>query len=99
MNSERLGDNFADSHAGIQGREGVLKDHLHLAPLGPKFVSAKGEQVAAFETNFAAVGFDEAEEHAGQRCFAAAAFSYDGEGFAARNRKTNTVHGGKPPAF
>jgi len=99
MNGKRLGNDFANPHAGIQGSEGVLKNHLHLAALGAKFVSAKGEQVAAFETNFAAVRFDETEKHARKSGLTAAAFADNGEGLAAGDGKTNTVHGGKPRAF
>jgi hypothetical protein len=61
VNRERLGNDFANAHAGIQGGERVLKDHLHLASLSAECFAGELQEIVALEKDCAAVGFDQAE--------------------------------------
>jgi len=98
MDGEGFGDDFADAHAGIEGGERILKNHLHGPALGTEAGRREREKVAAFEEEFAGVGFDEAEDHAGESGLAAAGLANDGEGFAGEDGKGDVVHGGEARA-
>jgi hypothetical protein len=99
MNRERFGDDFADAHSRVQRSERILEDHLHLAALRAQGSSGEMQKVLAFEKNGAVIGLDQAEEHAGQGGFAAAAFADDGEGFAGFDEETDVVNGDEAVAF
>src|SRR6266699_2282468 len=73
MNGERFGNDFAHPHTRIERGERILKHHLHLAALRAQFSSAQRDKIAPLETDFAAVGLDQPQEHAGQRCLSATA--------------------------
>ena len=99
VDCQRFGDNFANAHAGIQGSEGILKNHLHLAALGAEFVAGEFKEVAAFKENGPAIGFDETNDHARESGFAATAFADDGEGFAGGDIEAHVVDGDKAVGF
>jgi hypothetical protein len=99
VNCQRLRNDFADAHAGIQGSEGVLEDHLHLAALRAQGFTGEMQEIVAFEKYCTVVGFDEAKEHAGEGGFAAAAFADDGEGFAGLNEEAYVVNGDEAISF
>jgi hypothetical protein len=99
VNCQRLRNDFADAHAGIQGSERVLEDHLHLTALRAQGFSGEMQEIDAFKKNCTVVGFDEAKEHAGESGFAAAAFADDGEGFAGLNKEAHVVNGDEEISF
>ena len=67
---------------GFSEAYGILKNHLHLAPFRTQGFIRKSEEIAALEKNVAAVGFDQAQQHARQRSLAAAAFTDNRKRFA-----------------
>jgi hypothetical protein len=95
VNRQRLGDDFADTRARIQGSERVLENHLHLAALRAQGFAREMPEFVAFEKNCAMIGFDQAEKHAGERGFAAAAFADDRKRLARGNLKADAIDGGK----
>jgi hypothetical protein len=95
VDSQGLGHDFANTHAGIERGERVLKDHLHLAALGAQSLAGQGQHIVTFEENFPFVGFDQAKEDPRERCLSAAAFADDGECFTWGNLKAHVVHSGK----
>jgi len=42
---QRLADNVTDAHPWIQGRIGVLEDHLHVLPEAEQFISARSPRL------------------------------------------------------
>ena len=86
---QRLADDVADRHAGIQGRVGILKDDLHFLPvLGNVF---RGD-VNALVDHFAAGGLVQVQKAPTHGGFAAAAFPYQTQRFARVDGKADAVH-------
>src|SRR5438876_179821 len=50
IDDERLGDDGADAHAGIERGVWVLEDRLHRAPIAPAVFSPQSEDVGSVET-------------------------------------------------
>ena len=46
VDAQRLGQDLVDRHARIEGRERVLEDELHGAPIGLEVVALEREHVA-----------------------------------------------------
>ena len=67
---------------GVEGGEGVLKDHLHAASQLLELGAVKTGQVHAVNRHRAAGGVHEAHDAAAQRGFSAARLPYDAENLA-----------------
>ena len=68
---ERLGDDVADRHPGIERGEGILEDHLEMLALLAQALAAQPGELDAVEDHPARGGRGELGEHAGERRFAA----------------------------
>jgi hypothetical protein len=99
VNRQRFGDDFADAHSRVQRSERILEDHLHLATLRAQGFSGEVQEVVAFEKNCAVIGLDEAEKHASEGSFAAAAFAHDGKGFAGLDKEAYVINGDEAVSF
>ena len=83
VDSEGFGEDVADAHARVEGREGILKDDLHAATYAAEVAGFEGEEVDGIVGDLAGGGLDEAEEHAGDGGFSRAGLADEAEGFAA----------------
>ena len=72
MNDQRFGDDVFDAKAGIERREGILKDDLHIAAQTAHFAWTSREQVAVFETDAARCGLDQAQDQPSEGALARA---------------------------
>jgi hypothetical protein len=59
VDRKRFGDDSAHTHSGIEGREGVLENHLQLAALYAKLFAIEGSQILSSETDLAGIRFDQ----------------------------------------
>ena len=75
VDGEGFFDDGTDLHAGVEGADGVLEDHLQVFPEGAEVALAEGEDLAVVVEGLAAGGAEEFEEGAGDGGFAAAAFT------------------------
>ena len=86
---QRLADDVADRHAGIQGRVGILKDDLHFpAELG----NVLRRNRHALVDHLTAGGLVQVQETPAHGGLAAAAFAHQTEGFARVDGEANAVH-------
>ena len=82
VGAQRLGNDAADAHAGIERCQRVLEDHLDVFALEPHGFGRQADQLFAVKQNAAGAGFDQADNGAGKGGFAAAGFADHAEGFA-----------------
>ena len=80
MDADRFAHERADRHPGVQGRERVLKDELHLAAKPAERGARRGADRLALDAHVARGGRDQARERPCQRGLAAARFADDREG-------------------
>jgi hypothetical protein len=99
VNCQRFSSDFTDAHTGIQGSERILEDHLHLAALRTQSFSGEMPEVVAFEKNCAVVGLHQAEKHASEGSFAAAALADNGKGFARLDEEAYVINGDEAVTF
>jgi len=66
-NTDRLCNNIADAHAGVQGRERILKDDLHLLADREHLPCIIGCDVLPIIQNLAACRFNQAQDGTPQR--------------------------------
>ena len=106
MGLQRLGDDVAHGHAGVERRQRVLENHLDVFALQAHGLAAQAQQFAAFKHNAAGTGFHQADDGARQGGFAAAGFAHDAQGFAGGQLERHIVYGfeggrflPKPSAF
>src|SRR5262249_27621299 len=92
----RLGQDVANRLPWVQRGVRILKHDLHFAALGAKGARGKGSQVFAFETDFAAIGLDEAQGQPAESGLAAPRFADDAEGLAAEHRQRAAMRGMTP---
>ena len=85
VDARRLSDQLAHAHAGVEGGERVLEDHLP--------VEARGRAGAAFVQDLSARGLHEPCDHAAERGLPAAGFAHDAQHLAAREREAHAIDG------
>src|SRR5450759_2576804 len=93
VDGKRLADDIAGGHARIEGSERVLEDDLHRTPVRTQLGLAEMGDIAAVEADAATGRFDQAQDAACHRRFAAAGFSYHAQRFADPQLETHAVHG------
>src|SRR3954452_2334978 len=74
MNGKRLANDIARGHARVERSKRVLKDDLHRTPVRTQFALAEVSDLLAVEPDAAAGGFDQSQDAARHRGFAAAGF-------------------------
>ena len=92
VNVQRLADDVLDGHARIQRAERVLENHLEFPPPRAQLGAVHAREIFAAEKNLARRRLHQAQDGAGQRGFAAAAFADEAERFARRDGETHAVH-------
>jgi hypothetical protein len=97
VHEERLAHDVEQRLPGIERREGVLEDHLHLAPEWPQASPGQGGDVdhlpvPAPEEDLARGGRDRAQDAAGCRRLAAAALADEGERLSPPEIEAHVVH-------
>src|SRR5262249_21523383 len=88
---QRLADDVARRHARIERRERILKNDLHLAPVGAQLPLGKMRDVPPGDPDRAGGRLDQAQHGPGESRLAAAAFADEPESLAARNREAHAV--------
>jgi hypothetical protein len=106
VNIECFADDLLDGQAGVKGTGGVLKDHLEMSTLLPQRLALEGQKIMTVESNPACDGFDEPDDRAAKRGFAATALSYQPQGFTGRHLEVDAINGfdelnrfSKPPTL
>ena len=83
----------ADRHARVQGRVGVLEDHLHLAAHAAQVAAAQLGQLCAAEVDAAGGGLVELEDGAAGGGLAAAGLADEAQGLARLDVDVDAVDG------
>ncbi len=91
VDRQRLADNGRDFVARIEGTERILEDDLHVAPAPAHLAVRQGKDVFALEDDGAAGGFNQPQQGARQRGFAAAGLADDAQHLAALERKAHAI--------
>jgi hypothetical protein len=68
---QRLGDDVAHRHAGVQARIGVLEDDLHVPAHDKHLLAVVAEYVLAIDEDLTLRRFQKAQDEAGERALAA----------------------------
>ena len=92
VHAERLGQDLADGHPGVERAVGVLEDHLDPAPEGPEGGLVERREVLAFEEDRPARRPLELQDAPPRRRLAAARLADEAEGLAAADREAHPVH-------
>ncbi len=93
MNSQGLRYNSADSHSGIQGAEGILKNQLYIFPKSTELLPAKGLNVNPVNYHAAGIRFNETEHGPCCGCFPRSAFTDHPKGMPLFNSEVYTIKG------
>ena len=93
MDLQRLGDDAAHGHAGIQRREWVLENHLHVAPIGNQVVRAELGYVLALVIHDAFGRLIDLQNGAASGGFTTAALSHQSEGLTALDVERDVIDG------
>jgi hypothetical protein len=93
VNDQRFLHDVADAHPRVQGRIGILKNDLHVAPRLPEPGSGVAQYVLASEAHLAGRWFDEPQNAPSSRGLAAAGFSDESERFSLVDREAHTIDG------
>ena len=76
IGAQRLGNDFANGHTRVQGRQRILENHLditaHIAP----FIRLHPQQIFAKPGHFPVGGFHQADDRTRKRRLAAAGFAH-----------------------
>jgi hypothetical protein len=91
VNYQRFFDYISYSHSRIERRVRVLKNDLHIATRPPHLCGRKRKKIAPVESYFSRCRFDEPQNAAARRRFAAARLSNKPEGFSAPDRKAYVI--------
>src|SRR6185437_3594435 len=89
--SDRLGDDIASAHAGIERRVGILEDRLQLASIPAHLAAAEPLDRLAAPADAAARRIDQPQYRPGERGFAATAFSDKAQRLAFVDRKAHVI--------
>ena len=98
MDLQRLGDRLPYPHARVQGRTGILEDHLHAAPQLAAPGAGGSREVGAVEAHRSGRNRHEAVDPAAQRRLAASGFTDQAQGRSTVDGERCAVHGPEPPA-
>ena len=82
MHEERLANDVRHRFAGVEGRERVLEDDLHLFAQCLHLILIIGENAFTFEKDFTGSGLFQTQDRPAEGCLAAAGFTYQTDGFA-----------------
>ena len=82
MDAERLADDIAGGHAGIERGKRILEHDLHRAAVGAQLALAEMGDVAPIEADVACGRLDQPQHTARHRRFTAAGFADQPERFA-----------------
>jgi hypothetical protein len=82
---ERFCDRCPNTHARVQGAEGVLKHNLHIPPQLPQLRRLQPQHIAPLKPDLAAHGRYQPQQCPTQGGFAAARLTHQAKGFALSN--------------
>ena len=82
VDEQRLHDDVCDIHARVERPIGVLEDDLNVPPPRAQRLRAESDEIVAEKFDAARCRFDQAEQHAADRRFAAAGFADQAERLA-----------------
>src|SRR5215217_3796079 len=89
---QRLGDDVAHGHAGVQARIRVLEDDLHVPPHAEHPLAVVTQYVLAVEDHLALRRFQKAQHEAGERALAAPRLPHEPERLPAAHGEVDSVH-------
>src|SRR5881409_2325747 len=92
VHGERLAQDVAHAHLGVQASVEVLEDHLHLAPQRAQLGAAQGGDVAPVEHDTPAAGVGQPQHRASYRGLAAAGLADQADGLVFPEIKAHAVH-------
>ena len=90
---DRLADDVANGHAGIEAADGVLENDLHLPAQAAQRLALVGEEVLALVADLAGGGGNQAEDRSADGGFAAAGFADEAERFTRLDVEGDAVDG------
>src|SRR5215203_1841489 len=90
---QRLGDDVAHRHAGVQARVGVLEDDLHVPAHAEHPLSVVTKYVLAVEDHLTLGGFEKAQDETGERALAAPRLPHKPERLPTTYGEVDAVHG------
>ncbi len=90
---QRLGDDIKHPHVGVQGRKGVLEDHLDVGPHGGHLALGQLGQILALEQHLAVGGIQQTDDGVAQGGLAAARLAHHAQGLPLFQREAHIVHG------
>jgi hypothetical protein len=90
---ERLGNDRTDRHPWVERLERLLKDDLHLGPLGPQLLAVHRPEVLALEGHRAGVDVQQPEHGPAERRLAAPALADDRERLALVDMERDSPQG------
>jgi len=93
VNPQRLADDFPHPEPGIQGRVGVLEDHLHLGAETDHLSGVELADVRPLEENLPGGGLVQPQKAPADGGFAAPRFPHQPEGFPPADGEADPVHG------
>src|SRR5918994_1754447 len=93
MDLQRLRDDVAYRHAGIQARVGVLEDDLHVPAHDEHLLAVVPEYVLAVEDHLPLRRFQKAQDESGERALAAPGLPHEPERLPAAHGEVDAVHG------
>jgi hypothetical protein len=91
VDDQRLGDDRTHVEARIERRKRVLKDHLHVAPLGAQRGGAEGQQIRTVEYDLSRSRLDEPQDGAPQGRLSATGLPHHAECLAVSQGKIDAV--------
>ena len=93
VDDQRLADDRADPHPGIERRVRVLEHGLHRSPIAAETVAVEPHQRRALKLDLAARRRLDVEDHPGRRRLAAPRLADEAERLARLDRERDGVHG------
>src|SRR5215211_293436 len=92
VDPERLGDDVAYGHAGVQARIRVLEDDLHVPPHAEHPLAVVTQYVLAVEDHLALRRFQKAQHEAVKRTLSAPRLPHEPERLPAAHREVDAIH-------
>lgn len=93
MNIKRFADDIGHGEAGIERADGVLKNHLELAPGLSQSSGVKSGDIEAIKKDLTGSGRDKTDHGTSEGGFSAAAFADQPHGFTGIDSEGDIVHG------
>jgi hypothetical protein len=96
MNLKRLPNDLSHSEARVEGTEGILKDHLELAPVLAQHAPLETGDIGPVEVDGTRGDRPQAEDRTAQSGLAATALTEESDGFAGSQSEAHVLDSAHP---